>query len=76
MSARQPLIITDRYDALGPPNGCPGPCEGTGWVPVRETDPDPTLARLWGQAEAESGSADGWHLVPCPECQPEVMTPS
>jgi hypothetical protein len=25
--------FTCRYDVLGPPNGCRGACEGTGWIP-------------------------------------------
>lgn len=28
------IEFVDRYTAMGPPNGCKGPCEGTGWVPV------------------------------------------
>jgi len=28
------VVVADRYSVFGPPNGCDGPCEGTGWVPV------------------------------------------
>lgn len=27
------IEFTSRYDALGPPNGCAGDCEGTGFIP-------------------------------------------
>lgn len=27
------IEFTSRYDVLGPPNGCRGACEGTGFIP-------------------------------------------
>jgi len=66
------IEFTSRYDVLGPPNGCDGDCEGTGWIPVRESDTDPTLAALWQAAHAKPHGepCDGWHFVPCPKCHP------
>ncbi len=64
------LRIITRYDILGPPNGCDGPCEGTGWVPLQRGETDPILARLWQQAEEREHSDDGWHFVACPKCTP------
>ncbi len=53
--------FTSRYDVFGPPSGCPGPCQGTTWVPVymvrwhgRALSPfgetDPELRRRWERA--------------------------
>lgn len=76
MRGRTTLVFADRYTDLGPPNGCAGPCEGTGVVPVTRAEQDPALALLWARAEAEHPSDDGWHFVACPDCNPEVLTPS
>lgn len=73
------IEVTDRYDILGPPNGCKGPCEGTGWVPVKgrnmttegiqsPLETDPVLLALWNKAEEENPTTDGYHFVPCPTC--------
>lgn len=62
------LQVSDRYDVLGPPNGCKGQCEGTGLIPICEGDSNETLAKLWEAAEADSHAEDGWHFVKCPDC--------
>ena len=82
MSAEIELV--DRYSFLGPPSGCPGPCEGTGWVPVYcafadmsrlsderfpyKSERDPELRRRWLEADRRGPSRDGWHFVKCPLC--------
>jgi hypothetical protein len=67
------MVFADRYSALGPSNGCKGPCEGTGWVPVRAGARGELLAR-WRTAHdtrcTGGTNCDGWHFVPCPECRP------
>ncbi len=71
------MAFTDRYDALGVPTPdpttmCKGECEGTGWVPICEDDPDlqtEPWASLWTQAEAANPTDDGWHFVVCPTCE-------
>jgi hypothetical protein len=65
--------FTDRYKALGikPPNPitmCDGQCEGTGWVPIHESDTEEPFHTLWLEAENKSHAEDGWHFVKCPEC--------
>jgi len=62
--------FTSRYDTFGPPNGCDGDCEGTGWVPVHENDSHPVLSALWRDAHAKPHEepCDGWHFVRCPKC--------
>lgn len=64
--------FTSRYDALGPPNGCTGDCEGTGWVPTQTGDP--AYQALWDAAHAKPHSepCDGWHFVRCPQCHRET----
>jgi hypothetical protein len=57
-----------KEEAFGPHNGC-CECEGTGWVPVYKSDMDNPYRKLWVQAEIDNPSADGWHLLPCKECQ-------
>jgi len=58
-----------KEDAFGPDNGCCH-CQGTGWIPVSSSDMDDPYRHLWVQAEIDSPSDDGWHLVPCKECAP------
>lgn len=68
--------FVDRYDTLGMPEPdaddiCPGQCEGTGWVPVYEDDPNDEEGNwhdYWLEAEAESPTDDGYHFVRCPLC--------
>jgi hypothetical protein len=77
------IEYSDRYTALGiQPNGCGGPCEGTGWVPLNEKEKDPILRDLWMKAHDEANHEplspeqvtanviDGsdWHFVVCPVC--------
>ena len=72
MAAKPVLVFSDRYSVMGPPNGCKGLCEGTGWIPVKLRDTmDPRLRKLWEMAEAEKHSPDGWHFVRCPDCHPQ-----
>jgi hypothetical protein len=57
------IVFTDRYQALGipypePGTVCEGQCEGTGFVPVRRDNDDPTLRALWQAAHAEHRGAD------------------
>jgi hypothetical protein len=58
-----------RFDIFGPDNQCPN-CEGTGWIPVSQTNINEPLRALWTQAEIDSPAQDGFHLVPCPVCCP------
>lgn len=51
-------------------NGCIGECQGTGWIPVYKDEMTPAERSLWVQAEMDSRSEDGWHMVPCPACSP------
>lgn len=64
--------MADRYSALGipgpdPATVCRGPCEGTGFVPVREDDTE--YGDDWKLAEAKSATDDGWHFVACHACK-------
>lgn len=66
--------VIDRYRALGiprpnPATMCQGPCDGTGVAPVRSDEQDQELRRRWGVAEQMSPAEDGWHFVPCPDCE-------
>ena len=66
--------FTDRYQALGipypdPETMCKGQCEGTGWVPVSPDEREEPWRTLWLSAEQKTHSVDGWHFVPCPECE-------
>lgn len=64
--------FVSRYDVLGPPNGCKGDCEGTGFIPCREgsrEDEPPVYRVLWYLAEAKHPTDDGWHFIPCPQCK-------
>jgi hypothetical protein len=78
------LKFTSRYDVFGPPNGCKGQCEGTGFIPHSEpceanakqsvraavTQDEPPIYRvLWYLAEAKAATDDGWHFIPCPDCR-------
>jgi len=70
---RTALEFTDRYQALNIPypkksTMCPGPCEGTGVVPIYHDETDPIFAALWQEAEQKSPTDDGWHFVQCPVC--------
>jgi hypothetical protein len=58
-----------RYDIFGPDNHCDD-CSGTGWVPCSKANMDEPLCSLWVQAETDVPSQDGFHLVPCPKCDP------
>ena len=53
-----------------PETMCGGPCEGTGYVPIKgDEEGDPVFKKLWIEAEAEEGhSEDGWQFVVCPDC--------
>lgn len=51
-------------------NGCPGECQGTGWMPIYKDEMTPAERSLWIQAEFDAPSEDGWHMVPCPACSP------
>jgi hypothetical protein len=67
------MEFTDRYQALGmpypdPATMCAGDCEGTGVVPIKGDERDPTYRKLWQEAEAKAPADDGWHFVKCPEC--------
>lgn len=81
---RPEMEFTSRYDVLGPPNGCKGDCEGTGFIPhfqrsyntspravvANERDDEPPIYRvLWYLAEAKQASDDGWHFLSCPTCR-------
>jgi hypothetical protein len=66
---RLKIIATDRYSVLRH-GSCNGPCEGTGWVPVKKDDRNPVLRKLWKQAHQRSRhKCDGWHFVKCPRCK-------
>jgi len=58
-----------RSEIFGPHTGCKT-CEGTGWLPVSKACVDPKLRSLWAQAEVDTPTEDGWHLLPCPTCCP------
>lgn len=65
--------FTSRYEALGmglpdPETMCPGDCEGTGYVPVKGDDANERYRAAWIWAEAAQPSDDGYHFVPCLEC--------
>ena len=62
------FVFTSRYDALGPPNGCDGQCEGTGFVPIHADETDPEWKAVWDESEKENPTDDGWHFVRCPKC--------
>lgn len=59
-----------RTDVFGQHNECSGKCQGTGWVPVSKSDMDNPYRHLYVQAEVDTPSEDGWHLVPCQTCNP------
>jgi len=58
-----------RNEIFGPDNGCEC-CSGTGWMPVTKSNMDEPLRSLWVQAEEDTPTEDGFHLVPCPKCNP------
>jgi len=60
-----------RSEIFGPHTGCKE-CEGTGWLAISKACPDPKLRSLWAQAEEDTPTDDGWHLVPCPGCGPGI----
>ncbi len=67
------IEYTDRYEALGipypdPATMCKGQCEGTGVVPIKHDETDPTYRKLWQEAEDKNPADDGWHFVKCPDC--------
>src|SRR5260221_237340 len=76
------MEFTDRYKALGipypdPETTCKGPCEGTGFVPIKAGESDPVYRALWQEAhlnhctpfqEMREGKCDGWHFVRCQDC--------
>lgn len=49
--------VADRYDVMGPPNGCDGPCDGTGVVPVPPPAPR-HLADVWCEDAAWTSDDD------------------
>lgn len=57
-----------RYDIFGPPNGCSGQCEGTSYIPVKKDDERPSFRRLWQLSEIVDPTDDGYHFIPCPDC--------
>lgn len=59
-----------RHDIFGDHNGCDAGCEGTGWLPVSKSNMNEPLRHLWVAAEIDTPSDDGWHLIPCPKCNP------
>lgn len=74
MKSKQQIEITDRYKALGMPypdakTMCKGQCEGTGVVPIYRDETDPVFLALWGKAEKDNPSDDGYHFVKCPDCK-------
>jgi len=72
------LVLDDRYKALGipypdPETMCKGQCEGTGWVPIHEDDPNDAEGPwhdLWLEADSKApcGRSDRYHFVKCPAC--------
>ena len=71
--AKEKLQFSDRYDVLGitppkPGECCPGKCEGTGYVPIKEDESRPRFRKLWEIEEALQHASDGWHFVICPDC--------
>lgn len=63
--------------------GCHGDCEATGYVPVAfavhnddpgavcvDAEADPRYVEQWQAAHAQHDDkdCDGWHFVPCPDC--------
>lgn len=62
--------FTSRYDVFGPPNGCKGQCEGTGFIPIHRQEKDPLLKKLWDILESKNAAEDDYHFVPCPDCRP------
>jgi hypothetical protein len=63
------VIYEDRYSIVGPPNGCRGPCNGMGFVPVQGIEADPVLYGRWLELEQRSPADDGRHFVICPVCE-------
>ena len=68
------IEYADRYTDLNisrpdPRTMCTAQCEGTGFIPVHYSDPDPTFKHLWLAQESIKKSSDGYHFVECPECQ-------
>jgi len=62
-------LSEDREVVFGTHNGCDY-CEGTGWCPVSKACMVEPLHSLWVQAEVDTPSEDGYHLVQCPVCCP------
>ncbi len=67
-------LANDRNNVFGPHNGCTGKCSGTGWIPVSNSDQENPYRALYQQAEIDTPSEDGFHLVPCPKCFPLPAT--
>lgn len=67
--ANKPFISsTDRYGRGIRNNGCKGQCEGTGFVPILKDEKSRKWRKLWLEAENKKPADDGWHFVPCPDC--------
>ena len=69
------IEFTDRYLALGIPypdveTMCEGPCEGTGWVPIKDGEQDVRYKAAWDATHAavHDEPCDGWHFVKCLDC--------
>ena len=45
---------------------------GTGTVPVRLPVDDQRLYWLWRAMELRNETQNGWHFVPCPDCQTDA----
>jgi hypothetical protein len=46
------IEFIDRYSVFGPPNGCKGDCEGTGFIPWREPTGKPDVDARMGGVES------------------------
>jgi hypothetical protein len=67
------IQFTSRYDVFGPPSGCDGDCEGTGWIPIASDETDETYHALWLAAHNAPDAhpyepCDGWYFIRCPKC--------
>jgi hypothetical protein len=55
---------------------CFGNCEGEGLIPVATNDRRERYRRLAEEAEAQTPSDDGWHMVRCPDCNASATADS
>jgi hypothetical protein len=73
------IEYTDRYGGGSPPTPtCTDQCEGTGFVPIHESDNEQPWATLWKESHTEAGKhdCDGYHFVRCPTCGGSGTQPS